>query len=296
MEKVLITGGSGLIGRSLQTELKNRGYEPVVLSRRDGVGFAKWDIESGYIDTEALEGVTHIIHLAGESIADKRWSPKRKKAILDSRVLGAELILKELIAKNIRIKSFISASAIGYYGAVTSETIFDETSPLGDDFLADVCQKWEDSAQKFSSVADRVCIIRTGLVLAKNGGLLERLLMTAKMGLSVVFGSGKQYMPWIHIKDLCNIYIKAIEDSNLAGIYNAVSPYPVTNKEFSLILGKVLTKKQIIFKMPAFIISLIFGELGKILVTGSKVSSQKIIDAGYKFEFPNLTDALRNLL
>lgn len=296
MEKVLITGGTGLIGSYLRNELHRRGYETVILSRRTGPSFAKWDIESGYIAEEAFEGVSYIIHLAGENIADKRWSEQCKKAIVESRTKSAELILKELIERNIRIKAFVSAGAIGYYGAVTSDIPIDETAEAGKDFLAETCQKWERSAMAFSKTADRVCIIRTGLVLAKGGGLLKRLLLPAKMGVSVVFGDGKQYMPWIHIKDLCNMYIKAIEDSNMDGIYNAVSPTSVTNRDFSNILGVALSKKPLIIKIPKFIISLMFGELGQVLVTGSKISADKIIEAGYKFEFTDLQEAFKDLI
>jgi hypothetical protein len=296
MEKVLITGGTGLIGTYLQNELHRRGYETAILSRRSGPGLVKWDIETGYIAPDAFYGVDHIIHLAGENIADKRWTDARKKSILESRTKSAELILSELKARNIHLKTFVSASAVGYYGAVTSDIPFVETSPAGNDFLADVCQKWEQSALSFGNVADRVSILRTGLVLAPNGGLLKRLLTPAKMGVSVVFGDGKQYMPWIHIKDLCNLYLKAIEDSNFSGIFNAVSPSAVTNREFSKVLGQALNKKQLIIKMPIFAISMVFGELGCVLLTGSKISAKKIIESGYEFEFTDLEKALRDLV
>jgi len=296
MERVLITGGTGLIGSYLRNELHRRGYETAILSRRSGPGLVKWDIEKEFIAPDAFDGVNHIIHLAGENIADKRWSESRKKSILESRTKSAELILSELKSRNIHLKTFVSASAVGYYGAVTSDIPFVETSPTGKDFLAMVCQKWEQSADAFTKVADRVCILRTGLVLAPDGGLLKRLLMPAKMGVSVVFGNGRQFMPWIHIKDLCNLYIKAIEDSNFNGIFNAVSPNSVSNKEFSNILGRALGKRQLLIKIPLLAVSMAFGELGCILLTGSKISAKKTIESGYNFEFTDLEKAFRDLI
>ncbi|MEI6090948.1 MAG: TIGR01777 family oxidoreductase [bacterium] len=296
MEKVLITGGTGLIGTYLRNELHRRGYGTVILSRRSGTGLVKWDVENEFIASDAFDGVNHIIHLAGENVADKRWSEARKKSILESRTKSAQLILNELQVRNIHLKTFVSASAVGYYGTVTGDILFVETTPGGNDFLADVCQKWEQSALALTNVADRVCILRTGLVLALNGGLLKRLLLPAKMGISVVFGDGKQFMPWIHIKDLCNMYIKSIEDGNFSGIYNAVSPNSVTNREFSDILGKALNKRQLIIKIPQIVVSIIFGELGQVLVSGSKISAKKIIEAAYEFEFTDLEKAFRDLI
>ncbi|MFD2566196.1 TIGR01777 family oxidoreductase [Pseudotenacibaculum haliotis] len=292
MGKVLISGGSGLIGKRLSFLLRSKGYEVRILSRthknESEYPTYVWNIEKGTIDQAAFDQVDHIIHLSGSGIADKRWTEKRKQDIINSRVASTQLLLQNVKDLQIPLKTFISSSAIGYYGAVTSETIFDETSNPADDFLGKVCELWEQSVFQFTKENIRTVAIRTGIVLSKTGGAL------AKMKTPVIspLGSGKQYMPWIHIDDLCNIYIKAIEDEKMSGVYNGVAPEHQTNTSFSKILAKTVKRPFLPIGVPAFLLKMIFGEMAAILLEGSRVSSQKIQDTGFSFQFPDLSSAL----
>lgn len=298
MEKVLITGGTGLIGKHLHKKLIEKGYEVLILSRnKNRVNKSTifyWNPEKEEIDSEAIEKADYIIHLAGANIGEKRWTAKRKQEIVDSRVKTAELLLKTIQENNLKPKAFISASATGYYGAITTDKTFIETDTPANDFLGKTCFEWEKSADKFAETGIRTVKIRTGLVLTKKGGALEKMLLPVKLGVGSPIGSGRQFMPWIHIDDLCNIYIKAIEDTKLKGAYNAVAPEYIRNKEFIRILAKVLNKPFWFPNVPSFVLKILFGEMSQIVLKGSKVSSEKIIKAGYRFEFNELGSALGN--
>lgn len=300
MANILVTGGTGLIGRHLCKRLKEKGYSVSILSRtqNDDSGFPihQWNIEQGLIDQEAITTADYIIHLAGANIADKRWTKNRKKTILDSRQKPAHLIYSKINESNKSIKAFISASAIGYYGAESSKKTFSEDDSPAKDFLGSTCEKWENSTELFKEKGIRTVLIRTGVVLTSNGGALAKMKTPVDLGIASALGDGKQFLPWIHIDDLCNIYIKAIEDIEMTGPYNAVAPDHKTNKEFTHVLARVLKKPFWFPNVPAFTMKLIFGELSKILLEGSRVSSNKIRTAGYKFLFLKLEDALNNLL
>ena len=289
MHKILITGGSGLVGRRLTKLLKKNNYNVVVLSRNPKKeNEFKWDVSKSYIDKKALENIDFIIHLAGAGIAEKRWTRNRKKIIIDSRVQSADLLFKEVDKQN--LKGFISASGIGYYGAQTSSKIFTENDDSGNDFLSDVCFKWEKAATQFKNKNTFVTILRTGVVLSKNGGALEKM----KTPIISAIGSGKQYLPWIHLDDLCKIYLYAIE-KEINGIYNAVSVEHITNKDFSKKLAKVIKRPFLNFNVPAFVLKIALGELSKILLEGSRISSKKIEKSGFSFRFKNLDKALLDL-
>ena len=291
MSKILITGGTGLVGTRLTELLINNNHEVVILTRSpDAENEFKWNISENYIDEKALINVDYIIHLAGAGIADERWSDKRKKIIIDSRVDTASLLFDKVKAQKIKLKGFISASGIGYYGAVTSEKIFQETDSPGNDFLGDVCVKWEDAALQFENLNIPVTILRTGIVLSEKGGALEKMILPVISPL----GSGKQYMPWIHIDDLCYMYIKAIE-GNLTGIFNAVAPEHHNSKTFSKTLAKSIDKPFVSINAPSFMLKLMFGDMSKILLEGSRVSAKKIEKDKYTFKFPTLKTALKNL-
>ena len=223
MKKVLITGGTGLIGKRLSFLLASRGYEVRILSRsnslKNNYKTFLWNVTEQYINDSAFEGLNHIIHLAGAGIADKRWSEKRKKEIIDSRVASTNLLYNTVKRLEIPLSSFISASATGFYGAVTSETIFKEIDKPAKDFLGKVCSLWERSIFQFKEIKIRTVALRTGIVLSKDGGALKKM----KTPIITALGNGKQYMPWIHIDDLCELYIKAIEDQEFKGAFNAVS-------------------------------------------------------------------------
>lgn len=300
MEKVLITGGSGIVGRHLSHKLQERGYSVAILSRAKmqtaGVMVYTWNLNNSEIEEKAINNVDYIIHLAGANIGEKRWTKARKQLIVDSRVKTAELIFKKVKEQNKGLKAFISASAIGYYGTITSDIIFKETDLPSDDFLGNTCKEWEDIVDRFKELKIRTVKIRTGVVLTEKKGALSKIITPVKMGIASAIGSGEQYLPWIHIDDLCEIYIKAIEDKQMNGAYNAVAPDYKTNKDFTKILASVLNKPFWFPKIPASLMKLIFGEMSVLLLKGSRVSADKILEAGYKFQFPDLKSALTNLI
>lgn len=299
MAKVLITGGTGLVGQHLSRMLLNKGYEVAILSRTKRIDteipLFYWDINKNLIDKEAIKSVDYIIHLAGVNIAGKRWTKIQKQQIVDSRVKSTELLFNNISLKH-NLKGFISASAIGFYGATTSNHIFTETDSSANDFLGETCRLWEDSANKFQNIGIRTVKIRTGLVLSKHGGALSKIIKAFKLGFGSALGSGKQYMPWIHIDDLCEIYIKAIDDSEMNGAYNAVASEHINNFEFSKKIAKQLKKPFWALRIPEFLFKILFGEMADILLKGSRVSCDKIKASGYNFKYPTLKSALSNLL
>ncbi len=269
---VLITGGSGLIGRYLTSALLSEGYQVSHLSRKTNqfgkVRVFRWDPEKGILDPLALEGVDYIVHLAGANIGDKRWTKKRKNEIVNSRIKSAKLLYDTVFANDIKLKAFISASAVGYYGSVTSNKIFKEEDHSANDFLGNTCKRWEEGADLFQSAGIRTVKIRTAVVLEKSDSALSKLMMPAKFGFLVQTGKGNQYMPWIHINDVCNIYLKAIEDHDIMNL--PVLPVPV----------------------PSFILRTALGEMADVVLKGSRISSEKLINSGYFFSYPELRGAL----
>jgi uncharacterized protein (TIGR01777 family) len=299
MAKILISGGRGLIGNHLSKKLREKAYEVIILSRNKekntGISTnAEYSVKLA-IEKETIVNTDYIIHLAGANISEKRWTKKRKQLIIDSRVQTAQQILDKIKENNQTLKAFISASAVGYYGSITSEKIFTESDISATDFLGNCCNQWEKAADKFEEMGIRTVKIRTGIVLSKTGGALEKMKLPVKMGIGSALGNGKQYMPWIHIDDLCDIYIKAIEDEQMKGAYNAVAPDTKTNNEFTGILAKVLKKLYWFPNLPAFVLKIIFGNMSDILLKGSRVSAVKIQTAGYHFKYPELEPALKDL-
>jgi uncharacterized protein (TIGR01777 family) len=215
--------------------------------------------------------------------------------ILDSRIKSGDLLFRSVSGNAKKLKAFISASAVGYYGAVTSDKIFYEEDLPSGDFLGETCRRWEQSADRFEEIGIRTIKIRTGVVLSGHGGALAKMVIPVKMGVGSAMGNGKQYMSWIHVEDLCNIYIMAIEDVEMRGAYNAAAPDHITNKEFTKSLAQSLGKPFWFPNIPAFAIKTLFGEMSDILLKGSRVSSEKIISTGYSFKFPDLESALNDL-
>jgi hypothetical protein len=299
METVLVIGGTGLIGRHLCEKLRKKGYNVTILSRtrkqENETYIYSWDLDKKEIEKEAIETADYIINLAGTNISGKRWTSKRKQLIVDSRVKTGELIFNKIKKQNKKLKAYISASAIGYYGTTTSQKIFTETDPPANDFLGEACRQWEQTNDQFIELGIRTVKIRTSIVLTKQGGALAKMATPIKLGIGSSIGSGKQYLPWIHIDDLCGIYIKAITDDQIEGVFNAVAPDHKTNEEFTQTLANTLKKTIWAPKIPAIVLKLIFGEMSDILLKGSRISNQKIKEAGYTFLFPNLKSALTNL-
>lgn len=298
MTQVLISGGSGLVGKTLCKKLQTKGYSVAILSRTKNKNLKTylWDPQNNKIDPEAIDSSDYIIHLAGANIAEKRWSPSRKKDILDSRVESANLIFEEVKKQNKELKAFISASAVGYYGALTSDRVFTEKDHAANDFLGQTCFEWENAAKQFETLGIRTVILRTGLVLNKNGGALSKMIIPIKLGLGSALGNGNQYIPWIHIDDLCEIYIKAIEDSQMAGAFNAIAPDFQTNKSLTHMLSNALNKPYWLPNTPAFLLKFILSKMSVLLLKGSRVSSDKILKTGFTFRFPKLEKALKDLL
>ena len=299
MSTILIAGGTGLIGRHLSKMLTDQGHEVHLLSRKSNSNTPYktfvWDVNKGEMDEEALASADFVINFAGAGIADKRWTPKRKKLIIESRVKGNEL-LTTLLPKYPNVKAYISASAIGYYGDRGKELLPEAASPSKIGFLAESVVAWENSINQVSATGMRTVSIRIGIALSTKGGALEKLLIPFSFWLGVYFGSGEQIYSWIHIEDLCRIFIKAMEDKEMEGPYNGVAPHPVTNKEFTEITGKALNKSALVVPSPSFAMRLAMGEMADVVLTGSNVSSKKIEATGFKFEYPKLKPALEDIL
>ncbi|MCC9071480.1 TIGR01777 family oxidoreductase [Flavobacterium sp. F-65] len=300
-KNILLTGGSGFIGKKLSNLLISQGYSVSILTRTErkaseNITYYKWNIENNYIDEVSVLKADYIIHLAGEGIAEKKWSNKRKKEIIDSRDKPINLIYSVLKKNNKSLDAFISASAVGIYGAFTSENICTEESPAANDFLGETCQKWETATECIKLLGIRTVIIRTGLVLGKGDGFLKKLVPLFKYRLGSIIGTGKQYMPWIHIDDLCNIYLLAITNTNMNGPYNAAVADDTNNAIFSKALANIYGYSIWLPKVPSFVIKLVMGEMSKIVLTGQRVSAQKIKNAGFKFKYSNLKPALISCL
>lgn len=298
MAKILITGGTGLIGNALCKKLIENGHEVSILTRNliksNTIKYFLWDVNKSTIDEKAFDGVEHIIHLAGSGIAEKKWTDERKKDIINSRVNSSKLILSVLQKRNIQLKSFVGASAIGIYGMTTSEKIFTENDLGPSDFLSETCMSWENSYSDFDTVSERQCIVRISVVIAKEGGALKKLLPIFKFGLGSGIGTGKQYMPWIHIDDLVSVFYETLFNHSYQGIYNAVATEHVTNNSFSKQLAKSLKKPFFMPLIPAFIIKLMYGEMANVILEGSRVSNGRLMRKGFIFKYPDLKNALLN--
>jgi len=297
-KKILITGASGLVGSHLTEMLLQKGYQVSHLGRTKKSGTVKsyvWNVDKNEFDAEALAGVDTIIHLAGAGVADKRWNEERKKEILESRTKSTALLYETLKNGNHSVKAVVSASAIGYYGFCLDERIFHEDSTPGTDYLAQVTRQWEESVDNITSLNIRVAKLRIGIVLSDQGGALVEMAKPIRFGVGAPLGTGKQYLSWIHIDDLCAMFIKAAEDDQMHGAYNAVCDW-ITNKAITKSIAKVLNRPLWLPPVPGFIMNLIVGEMAVIVVNGSKVSSDKIRKTGFTFQHPELNEALKDLL
>ncbi len=297
-KNVLITGGTGFIGQHLTNLLIENNYSVSILSRsskqnKTDISYFVWDINKHFIDEQAVINADYIIHLAGEGIADKRWSRKRKKAIVDSREKSIQLIYEVLTKNNKKLEAFVSASGVGIYGAIGGSKVCIESTRPADDFLGSTCQKWEAAADTIERLGIRTVKIRTGLVLGKDEGFLKKLAPIFKYKLGAALGSGKQYMPWIHIDDLCSIYLAALQKTEMSGAYNAAIDDHTNNKIFSIVLARIYGYKLWLPNVPAFLIRLALGEMALIILKGRRVSSHKIETTGFQFKYRKLEVALR---
>ncbi len=293
--KVLITGASGLIGQALQKSFTEKGYEMLLASRKDPIDdkHIKWSIEDGFADPDKLEGVDVVVHLAGENVSGLRWTDEKKKAIRDSRVLGTRNVVDAISKLKTKPKTFIASSAIGFYGERGDEEVT-ESSAAGDNFLAGVSKEWEAESRRAEDAGIRTVLLRTGIVLSKDGGALGTMLMPFKLGVGGVVGSGRQWMSWISLDDEIAIINFAIENENIRGAVNAVAPNPVTNEVFTKTLGEVLYRPTFL-PLPEFAVSMVFGEMGDaLLLSGTRVLPKRLEDAGFKFAYSELKQALEH--
>lgn len=298
MKKILIAGGTGFVGKALIKHLVNCGYMVNVLTRRnkisstENIRYFEWDIKKGFIDEKAFEGVSKIINLTGANITEKRWTEKRKVEIIESRIKAIDLLFTYVKTRNFNIDIFISSSAVGYYGAITTDEIFTEKSNNGSDFLASICRKWEKSALQFESLGVATVILRKGVVLGRDGGICQKLAPLAKLGINTSLGNGRQYLPWIDIRDLVRLYEFILKTDELSGVFNAVSSEHIMMNDFSKTLLQSFGKTSFLPNVPAFIIKLLLGEMSVMLLEGSRASNEKIKQTGFQFEFDTFEKSL----
>ena len=297
-KSVLITGGSGLVGTLLTDALLAKGYQVSHLNRKPGknpqVKNYLWNIAKGEIDEHCIDEVDIIIHLAGAAIADKRWTPKRKKELVESRTKSIELIYKLIKSKPNKISTVVSASAIGYYGDRGDELLAEDSS-AGDGFMPECCIAWEKAVDEGKALSLRILKFRTGVVLYKKGGALPMMAMPVKFGVGAPLGGGRQWIPWIHWQDVVDMYLFGIENVNLTGVYNMVAPNPVTNKQLMKAIAKQLFRPLWPLKVPAFVFKLLLGEMSVIILGSTKVSAQKIESEKFTFKYPGLPEALKQI-
>ena len=297
-KNVLLTGGTGCVGKYLTQFLIDQGFSVSILSRSkrtntEDVFYYTWDVQKQTIEKEAVLQADYVIHLAGANIAEKKWTKARKEEILSSRELSAQLIHSVLKKYDKKLDAFISASAIGIYGAFNGEEVCTEETEAANDFLGLTCQKWEASADRIGELGIRTVKVRTGLVLGKNDGFLNKLTPIFKLKLGSALGSGKQYMPWISVNDLCRIYLEAVKNPQMQGAYNAAIDDNTTNASFSKTLAKVYGYKIWLPHVPAFLIKMVLGEMALLVLTGRRVSSDKIKQLGFHFRNENLEETVR---
>jgi len=305
MQTILITGGTGMVGQSLTNFLLAKGYHVIVLTRqqkqssRAHFSFAQWDLNKGWIDPTAIAAADYIIHLAGEGVADKRWTAARKKAILHSRVNSSALLVKTLKENPNKVKAIVAASAIGWYGPdneKSKQSGFIETDSVDSSFLGDTCQQWEESMHPIKLMGIRLVTIRIGIVFNKMGGALAEFMKPAKLGAAAILGDGQQMVSWIHQQDLNRLMLFALETEQVVGVYNAVAPDPVNNAILTKAIAKRFHTWAIPFHVPSFVLKIMLGEMSVEVLKSAKVSASKIITAGFSFDYATMDQALDDLL
>jgi uncharacterized protein (TIGR01777 family) len=299
MKRILISGSSGLVGKKLTAVLKQGNYAVFFLTRdakkADGKTIFFWNPDDGFIADNCPNFFDAIINLNGAGIADKRWTAERKNELLQSRIKPTRTIVKNLLQGKLKTDVLINASAIGYYGMVTSDKIYTETDSCGNDFLSDCCKQWENETVPLYEINLRLCLLRIGIVLAKNEGALKKLAAPVKTGFASALGKGKQYMPWIHLEDLCSMMVYIIGNNKINGAVNAVSSEAITNTDFTKKVARHFKKPFFLPNVPALFLKLLLGEMSAMVLTGSRISNEKIKNAGFNFKYETLSGALKNL-
>jgi uncharacterized protein len=306
MATIMITGGTGLIGSALTQHLLHNGHDVIVLTRepgaqpaRQGIEYAGWDLRKGWIDEDAFQRADHIVHLAGANVAEKRWTSKRKQEIVYSRVQSGALLVNALKGISNKVQSVVSSSAIGWYGPdreIPNTEPFVESAPHSNDFLGTTCAAWEAAIAPAADLEKRLVYLRTGIVLSKEGGAFAEFMKPLKLGVATVMGSGKQVVSWIHIQDLVRMYTEAIFSSQWKGVYNAVAPHPVSNKELITSMAHKRGKFSLRFPVPSLALNLVLGQMSIEVLKSATVSAKKVLDNGFVFQFPTIETALSDLM
>lgn len=307
MSTILITGGTGLIGSALSKMLTAKGHKVIILSRAQepstdsNISYAVWDVKAQTIDRLAVAEVDYIVHLAGAGVADQKWTPDRKKEIIESRTESSALLVKALKEIPNKVKAVISASAIGYYGDDEKRTArkktFTEDMRPDKEFLGETCRLWEESIEPVQSIGKRLVKFRIGIVLSNEGGAFTEFKKPVKFGIAGVLGSGKQIVSWIHIEDLCRMFVFAIENETVRGVYNAVAPTPVRNKELTLLLAQKMKGRFFVhMHVPVFVLKAMLGQMSAEVLKSATVSCEKIRTEGFSFLYPSIETALDNLV
>lgn len=301
---VLITGGTGLVGSALSKALIRKGYAVIILTRDvtgkknfENLSYAAWDVKKQWMDIDALQKADFIIHLAGAAVVEKKWTDAYKKEIEESRTHSSRLVAESLKNNINKIKAVISGSAIGFYGDDKNKAIpFTENDKADECFLGHTCKLWEESIAPVTDLGKRLVILRTGIVLSNKGGALVEFKKPIRFGAASILGNGRQMVSWIHIDDLCSMFIAAIENTALSGVYNAVAPNPVSNKKLTLCLAKKMNGRFYVpIHIPSFVLKLMMGQRSIEVLKSATVSCKKIMETGFKFQFDSIEPALENL-
>jgi uncharacterized protein len=303
MATITITGGTGMVGSALIKKLADKGHNIIVLTRKakpsaGKISYRVWNVETGTIDASAITEADYIVHLAGAGVAEERWTEKRKKEIVESRVKSGELLVRSLASMPNKVKAVISASAQGWYGAdprIPNPRPFIETDGADDQFLGHTCKQWEGAISPVAALGKRLVIFRIGIVLSNKGGAYPAFRKPLQFGAATILGSGKQVVSWIHIDDLVRLFMTGIENNNWQGVYNAVAPHPVSNKELILQMAKQRGKFSVSLPVPAFALKVALGEMSVEVLKSTTVSSQKAEEAGFTFLYPTISNAVAAL-
>lgn len=299
MSKILIAGGSGLVGKRLTALLKQKGHDVAWLSRTrgetNGIKRFEWDLKREYIDKAAFDFADVVINLAGAGVAEHRWTPEYKKEMYDSRILSTRLLVQHIRSLAKPLQAYVAASAIGIYGYNTPKNTTEDAIPDGN-YLARLCVDWEAETFPLLQMEIRTAIIRVGVVLAREGGFIKEVSAPVKRFVGAALGTGKQDTSWIHLDDLCNLFIAAVENQAMSGAYNGVAPNPVSNKALTALLAKQLRRPLLLPNVPWMVLRLLFGEMADMLVAGQHISAEKVLATGFKFKFERADAAVQDLV
>lgn len=289
----LLAGGTGFIGARLTEMLRQQGHTVRLLSRQPkGPDQFAWDLHAGTIDEKALEGIDYLINLTGAGIADKRWTTARKKELIESRTKSAQVLAEAIRKSGRRPKALVSAAAIGYYGNSGEKEMLESDSPVGNGFMVDCCERWEQAADEIAQLSIRTVKLRIGIVLGKEGGALREILKPFLFGIGAYFGNGQAWYSWIHRDDICRMMIWALEQDEVEGVFNAVAPNPVRNKTLVQAIARARKKPAILMPVPAFALKIALGEMSATILNSNRVSSEKVEQAGFTFLYPGVNEAL----